>query len=78
MQQFRLAKRLFNSVLLHLKVHIPISKKGIFLLDHIEDCSVLVEPHVVIGYRHRLKRDLFGVFEKRVRSPDQVKPFDRK
>lgn len=44
------------------------------LLDHIQDCLVLVQPHVVIWYCHRLEGDGFGVFEKRVRSPHVFEP----
>ena len=37
---------------------------ALHVLDHVEDGSVLVEPHVVIRYCHGLESDFFGVFEK--------------
>ena len=44
------------------------------VLGHVEDRVVSIEQQIVIGYRHRLERDLFGVLEERVRPPDGVQP----
>ena len=51
--------------------------KEMLLLDHVEDCFVLVEPQVVVLDGHGLEGDFFGVFEVGVRPPDEVEPFDR-
>ncbi len=44
------------------------------LLDDVEDSFVGVDPQVVVGYGHGLKRDLFGVLEIRVGPPDALQP----
>jgi len=43
-------------------------------LDHVEYRLVLVQPHVVIGYGHRLKGHRFGVLEKRIWTPHILQP----
>lgn len=34
----------------------------------------MIEPQIVIGNRHLVKRDFFGVFEEAIRPPDRVQP----
>lgn len=50
------------------------SKK--IVLDHVENRFVFVQPHVVIRNSHRLERYGFGIFEKRIWSPDIFQPID--
>ena len=40
------------------------------LLDHVHDLLALVEPQVVVGYRHPLEGDSFGILEEGVWSPN--------
>ena len=47
------------------------------LLDHVENCFVLVEPEIMIWNGHGLERDLLGVLEERVGSPNEVQPVNR-
>jgi hypothetical protein len=46
------------------------------LLDDVENSFVLVQPQVMVGYCHGLERDLFGIFEVRIRSPHALQPLD--
>jgi hypothetical protein len=46
------------------------------LLDDVENSLVLVQPQVMVGYCHGLERDLFGIFEVRIRPPHALQPLD--
>lgn len=48
----------------------------IAVLDHVENCFVFVQPHVMIRDGHRLERHGLGVFEKRIGPPDVFQPVD--
>lgn len=43
-------------------------------LDHVEDCLVLVQPHVVVGNGHCLEGHGLGILEERVGAPHILKP----
>lgn len=43
--------------------------------DHVKNRLIFVEPHVVIGNGHGLKRDRFGIFKKRIWTPHVFQPF---
>lgn len=47
-----------------------------YLLDHVEDSPVRVEPYVVVGDGHLLECDPFGVLEEGVWSPHALQPPD--
>ena len=40
------------------------------LLDHVHDLLALVEPQVMVGDRHPLEGDSFGILEEGVGSPN--------
>ena len=45
-----------------------------YLLNHIENGLVLVQPYIMIRDGHGLKSDLFGIFEEAVWPPNSVEP----
>lgn len=45
-----------------------------YLLYHIQNGFILVQPHVMIRYCHSLKSNRFGIFEKRIWSPHILQP----
>ena len=45
-----------------------------FLLGHVDERFVVVEPQVVVGHAHLVERDLFGIFKENIRSPDFLEP----
>ena len=49
-----------------------------YLLDHVENAIIVVEPDIVVGDGHLLEGDLLGVLEVRVWVPDFLEPVDRK
>ena len=48
------------------------------VLHHVHYLLAVVQPKVVVGDGHPLKRDLLCIFEEGIRSPDFVEPFHRK
>lgn len=47
----------------------------LYVLDHVQNSLVLIEPHVVIWNGHCLESDGFGVLEEWIRSPHIFEPF---
>ena len=43
--------------------------KASYLLDHVEDRFIFVQPYVVVWNRHGLKSDTFSILEEGVWSP---------
>ena len=46
-----------------------------YLLYHIKNSAVLVQPHIMVRYGHCLKSNFLGIFEKRIWPPNKVEPF---
>ena len=44
----------------------------LYLLNHIQNCLVFVQPYIMIWYRHGLEGALFGILKKRIGSPYPV------
>ena len=40
----------------------------LYLLNHIQNCLVFVQPYIMIWYRHGLEGALFGILKKRIGS----------
>ena len=47
-----------------------------FLLGHVDERFVVVEPQIVVGHAHLVERDFLGVFEETVRPPQVLQPAD--
>lgn len=46
------------------------------ILWHVQQRLIVVQPQVMVGYAHLVKRDFFRVFEETIRSPYVMQPFD--
>lgn len=44
------------------------------LLRHVEEGFVVIQPKIMIRYRHLVERDFLRVLEEAVRPPDIVQP----
>ncbi|GFQ95565.1 uncharacterized protein TNCT_305841 [Trichonephila clavata] len=49
-----------------------------YLLDHIKNGFVTIQPYVVVRDSHLLEGDSFGVLEEGIWSPHPLEPADRK
>ena len=47
-----------------------------YLLRHIQQRLIVVEPQVVVGDAHLVECDFLGVLEEAIRPPDVVQPVD--
>lgn len=71
---FHLQLALLSVVRVNDKVHG--TRKPQRELHHVENRFVFIEPHVMVGNCHRLKRHGFGVLEEAIRSPHILEPFN--
>lgn len=46
------------------------------VLWHVQQRLIVVQPQVMVGYAHLVKRDFLRVFEETIRSPYVMQPFD--
>ena len=44
------------------------------LLGHIKQRLIMIQPKIMIGYAHLMKRHFLGILEEAVWSPDLVQP----